>query len=442
MTTISPPDPRLELQKLTVSPVTGMDANVAVPGSKSYTNRYLAIAALSGLETVIEGALLSDDTIYLARAIEAFGHVRAEIDTAAASIRIVPTGKPMRAPAEEIYVGGAGTPLRFLVSLAGHASGTTVITGNSRMQERPVGDLLTSLPPLGVEAVAVRGNGCPPVRVTGGNFRGGATEINGTVSSQFTSSLLISAARAAQDTHITVVGNLISRPYINMTISALAEMGVHVAREGYRKFSVNAGQKFRGGTVRVEPDASGMSYFLAAAAITGGRVAINGIGARSCQGDVGLIRALKTMGCHIDLGDDWVTVTGGALHGIDIDMGGMPDVAPTLAVVAAFARGSTRITGIGSLRVKECDRIAAVTTELRKMGVTVEEFPDALHITGGTPHSAVIDTYDDHRIAMAFAVTGLQIPGVTIRDPGCVAKSFPTFWQCLDGLHPAGQAAS
>lgn len=428
-------DPRLAQEQLTIAPSQPVKGEVRVLGSKSYTNRYIALASLSGEETLISGALLSDDTIYLARAIEAFGHVSVEIDEAAAAIRVIPTGRPMTAPEEEIYVGGAGTPLRFLISMAGHAAGTTVITGNARMQERPMGDLLAALPALGVEAVAVRGNGSPPIRVTGGSFRGGATRISGAVSSQFTSSLLVNSVRAAQDTEVTIVDDLISKPYVEMTIAALAEMGVRVEREGYRRFTVPAGQKIRGGRVTVEPDASGMSYFLVAAAILGGQVTIPGIGDGSHQGDVHLVEVLERMGCGTEIGAHSLTLTGGRLRGIDVDMESMPDVVPSLAIAAAHAEGVTRITDIASLRVKECDRIAAVTAELRKMGIEVEELPDAMYITGGTPHGAVIDTYDDHRIAMSFAIAGLRTEGVVIKDPGCVAKSFPTFWQTLDAAH-------
>lgn len=428
-------DQRLKRDAVTVVPAGSINAEATPLGSKSYTNRYLGIAALSGQETLIEGALLSDDTRYFADAVAKFGHVRTEIDEERSSVRVVPTGDVMRAPVEDLFVGGAGTPLRFLIAMAGHAEGTTTITGNGRMQERPMGDLLSALPLLGVEAVAVRGNGSPPVRVTGGSFRGGRTRISGSVSSQFTSSLLINAIRAEKDTEVSITDDLVSKPYVEMTLAALSEMGVHVEREGYQRFVVAAGQQPRGGRVLVEPDASGMSYLLAAAAVTGGEISVPGIGTDSRQGDIGLVDVLRQMGCSTRTGGRSVTLKGGPLRGVDIDMEAMPDVAPTLAVVAAFAEGDTRITNIGSLRVKECDRIAAVTNELRRMGITVHESPDAMHIVGGTPHGAVIDTYDDHRIAMSFAVAGLRTQGVTIKDPGCVAKSFPSFWQVLDQLH-------
>jgi 3-phosphoshikimate 1-carboxyvinyltransferase len=219
-----------------------------------------------------------------------------------------------------------------------------------------------------------------------------------------------------------------------MTLATLAANGIKVHRDGYRQFTVPAGQSYPGGAATVEPDASGMSYFLAAAAILGGRVTIPGIGADSHQGDVGLVDVLVRMGAHAEVTDSSVTLKGGPLRGIDVDMEAMPDVVPTLAIVAAFAEGNTHITNIASLRIKECDRIAAVTTELRKMGVTVDEYDDAMTIHGGTPHGAVIDTYDDHRIAMSFAIAGLRTGNVVIKDPGCVAKSFPTFWRTLDSL--------
>ncbi|MET9854435.1 3-phosphoshikimate 1-carboxyvinyltransferase [Streptomyces sp. NPDC006450] len=430
-------DPRLKAEQLTVETIDSIDHEVRVLGSKSYTNRQIAIASLAALDGktgVIDGALVSDDTIYFANAVASFGHVGVEIDHDNYRFTLTPTGKPMVAPEDDIFVGGAGTPLRFLISLAGLAEGITTITGNTRMQERPFGDLLAALPGLGVQAVAVRGNGSPPIQVTGGNFVGGKTRISGAISSQYTSSILISSVLAQQDTEIEIVDELVSKPYVEMTLATLAEHGITVERDGYRSFKVPAGQSFKGGHAVVEPDASGLSYFIAAAAILGGRVTIPGIGSTSHQGDVGLAEVLGRMGAHVEITENSITVKGGELHGIEVDMDAMPDVVPSLAAVAAFAQGKTHITNIASLRVKECDRIAAVTTELRKMGITVDEYDDAMTIHGGTPHGAVIDTYDDHRIAMTFAIIGLRTPGVVINDPGCVAKSFPAFWNTLDTL--------
>jgi len=420
--------------ELRVPALAQLDARVSVLGSKSYTNRYIAIASLAGDEVTIDNALLSDDTLLFVAGIEAFGHVRCEVDAAASRICVTPTGQPMSAPNEAIFMGNAGTPLRFLISMAGFAAGQTTITGTARMQERPMADLLLALAPLGVAGESVRGNGSPPISVLGGHFRGGDTRISGAVSSQFTSSLLLNAVHTGQDVQVTIVDDLISKPYVDMTVAAMAEMGVRVDRDGYRAFRVPGGQHYRGGEVTVEPDASGMSYFLAAAAILGGRVRIPGIGSGSQQGDVGFVNVLQQMGCSAELSPDSIMLRGGELRGIDVDMSSMPDVVPTLAIVAAYAQGQTHISGIANLRLKECDRIAAVAVELRKMGIVVDEFDDAMTVHGGDPEPALIETYDDHRMAMSFGVMGLRTDGVRIRDPGCVAKSFPTFWQTLDGL--------
>lgn len=439
MTASQPKNPILNLAEYEVTPIKGVDATVPVLGSKSYTNRHLAMAGLSPEPTTLHGALLSQDTLLLAKALRTFGHVTVDIDEATNKISITPNGAEMVAPEAEIDMHAAGTPIRLLITMAGLASGRTVLTGSERMQERPMGHLLEALEPLGVPATAIKGNNCPPIEVDGPSLSGGSTEIHGTVSSQFTTSLLISAPYAREDVEVNVISELISKPYIDMTIAAMERMGITVERRGYDWFRVAAGQRYKGGDVLVEPDASGMSYFLAAAAILGGRITIPGINDTSVQGDVGLVQAFARMGCRANASGDQITLEGtGTLKGIEIDMSNMPDVAPTLAVVAAYAEGTTHITGIGNLRVKECDRIDAVSTELTKMGVTVRTTEDTMTIEGGQPHGAVIDTYDDHRIAMAFAICGLRTPGVIIRDPGCVTKSFPTFW---DRLAELGQDA-
>jgi 3-phosphoshikimate 1-carboxyvinyltransferase len=427
-------DPRLHASTLEIERLPTLDATVRLPGSKSYTNRALAIAALAEGPTTLHNALLAEDTVLLLEALQALGRVRIVPDSTRGAVLIEPTGQPMTAPTNELYMGNAGTGLRFLTTLVSLAEGRTRITGNARMQERPIGDLIDALRQLGVEAESVRGNGSPPVEVRGPTLRGGSATIRGSISSQFTSSLLISAPRAASDVEILIEDDLVSKPYIDMTIAAMQQFGVDVGRHDHAWFQVRNERRYQGRTFEVEPDASGMSYFLAAAAILNGRVHIPGIGEDSVQGDVGLLDVLARMGCKVELEPSAVTLEGAALGGVDVDMESMPDTAPTLAVVAAFATGDTRIHGIGNLRLKECDRIAAVATELRRMGIAVHEERDALTITGGTPSGAVIDTYDDHRIAMSFAIAGLRTPGVVIRQPGCVVKSFPTFWQALDGL--------
>jgi 3-phosphoshikimate 1-carboxyvinyltransferase len=432
----SAPRPSItDLPETAITPLDELDATVSVVGSKSYTNRFLAIASLCPEQTVLRNALHAQDTILLAQALRSFGHVDVLLDGDSETITVVPNGRPMRAPETEIDMGNAGTPIRFLITMAAFAHGRTVLTGNKRMRERPMGHLLDALRLLGVDARAVEGNGSPPIEIPGPTLHGGSTRIDGTVSSQFTSSLLISAPRAEKGIDLEVVGDLVSKPYVDMTVAALRQTGIEVGRNGYSAFSVQGGQSYRGGEITVEPDASGMSYFLAAAAILGGRITIPGISLDSVQGDVGLVKAFTDMGCTSPVGSDGIALEGGALTGIDIDMTDMPDVVPTLAVVAAYARGRTHITGIGNLRFKECDRIAAVSTELGKMGVTVDTTEDSMTVHGGSePKGAVIDTYDDHRIAMAFAIAGLRTPGVVIRHPACVAKSFPVFWERFESI--------
>lgn len=436
--TTQPKTPVLDLPEYEVTPVTNVDATVQVLGSKSYTNRHLAMAGLSADPTTLHNALLSQDTLLLADALRTFGHVDIAIDESTNTVTVTPNGRKMVAPDHEIHMGNAGTPIRLLITMAALAEGTTVLTGSDRMQERPMGHLLEALAPLGVKAVAVKGNGSPPIAIEGPGLAGGRTDIHGTVSSQFTTSLLLSAPYAGRDVEIRLQSELLSKPYVDMTVAALKRAGVTVERRGYDWFKVAAGQRYQGGDLTVEPDASGMSYFLAAAAILGGRVRIPGIDGTSVQGDVGLVDALVQMGCQAGTTGDAITLQGGeSLRGIEIDMSNMPDVVPTLAVVAAYAQGTTHITGIGNLRFKECDRIDAVSAELTKMGVTVGTTADTMTVEGGSPHGAVIDTYDDHRIAMAFAIGGLRTPGVVIRDPGCVTKSFPTFWERLAELGEA-----
>ncbi|MCZ7431124.1 3-phosphoshikimate 1-carboxyvinyltransferase [Streptomyces sp. WMMC1477] len=432
--------PVLKLSEYEVTPIGRVDGTVQVLGSKSYTNRHLAMAGLSTEPTTLHNALLSQDTLILADALRAFGHVDIAVDEAKNTVTVTPNGNKMTAPADSIHMGNAGTPIRLLITMAGLAEGKTVLTGSERMQERPMGHLLEALAPLGVNAVAVKGNGSPPIEVEGPALSGGRTDIHGTVSSQFTTSLLLSAPYAHKDVEVHLRSELLSKPYVDMTIAALKRAGVTVQRRGYDWFKVAAGQRYQGGDITVEPDASGMSYFLAAAAILDGRVNIPGIDSTSVQGDVGLVDAFVQMGCRADAADGSITLEGTeTLQGIEIDMSNMPDVVPTLAVVAAYAEGTTHIHGIGNLRFKECDRIDAVSTELAKMGVTVRTTADTMTIEGGQPHGAAIDTYDDHRIAMAFAIAGLRTPGVVIKDPGCVTKSFPTFWERLADL---GEAAA
>jgi 3-phosphoshikimate 1-carboxyvinyltransferase len=288
---------------------------------------------------------------------------------------------------------------------------------------------------MGVAARAQNGNGCPPVIIEAGNRRGGRTQVDCSLSSQYLSGLLLAAPCLTKGLVIDVTHGPVSRPYIDMTTDIMDTFGIRLSRDGYACFVVPGGQRYRAGDYTVEPDSSQAGYFWAAAAITGIRVQVSGVTAASRQGDVGLAEILGRMGCRVEHDPQGIAVTGGALRSVTVDMGHMPDMVPTLAVVAAFAQGVTVIRNVAHLRVKESDRLAAVVRELGKMGIRAEAGEDELRVTGGQVRGACIDTYDDHRIAMSFGVAGLKASGVQIADPGCVAKSFPNFWEVLETLY-------
>jgi 3-phosphoshikimate 1-carboxyvinyltransferase len=401
-----------------------------IPGSKSYTNRALVLAAQRMGKTSVVGGLDCDDTRRLAAALASFDGL---VVTATPDGFAVERKKEvLGAPTAEIHMGAAGTPARFMLSFAASARGATVVTGTPRLCERPMGDILTSLRALGIRCECLGKEGCLPVRVHGGRPSGDLWRIHGGVSSQFTSSLLLFAAQQPGPKPITIEieGNQVSRPYVEMTRALMATVGIRTERAREDRIVVTPARP-NVAALQVEADASGMSYFLAAAAVTGTTVEIPGIGGGSAQGDVGLARAFERMGCDVELGSERIRITGRALTGIDIDMETMPDVVLTLAAVAARAKGTTRITNIANLRVKECDRIHAAASELARLGVTVEEGKDFLVIQPRPLVAAEIHTYDDHRVAMAFSILGLVHAGVSIEDPECVTKSFPGFWSEL-----------
>jgi 3-phosphoshikimate 1-carboxyvinyltransferase len=294
--------------------------------------------------------------------------------------------------------------------------------------------LLEALRQLGVEAVSERGDGCPPVRVAGG-LTGGRAQLSGAISSQYLSALLFIGALAPKGLELDITGELVSRPYVDLTLEVLGDFGISYYREGYRYFQLPGGQCYLPQAYAIEADASSASYFWAAAALTGGRVTITNLSLESSQGDAAFPRVLAAMGCTVSENPAGLTLQGGPLQGVTVDMAAMPDLVPTLAVLAAFAAGDTVITGVAHLRHKESDRLAAVATELAKMGVTARETQDGLVIRGGAPRGAVIHTYTDHRIAMSFAVAGLKAAGMVITDPDCVAKSFPDFWEFFHRLY-------
>ena len=406
-----------------------------IPGSKSIANRALLIAALADGPSTLDGMLLSDDTRYMAEALVALG-LDVRLDEAAERAEVVGGGGTFPAREAELFVGNAGTAMRFLVAALTLGHGEYLIDGVERMRKRPIGDLLEALEQLGAYVASEHGTDCPPVRVQASGLPGGSCRMPGNRSSQFFSALLMAAPYARDGVEITVEGDLVSKPYMTMTAAVMRDFGVEAEldTEHWTQFRVAPGQRYTGRHYRIEPDASNASYFFAAAAVTGGRVRVDGLGTRSTQGDLQFVRALERMGATVDIGEDATEVQGppeGALRGIEIDMNAISDTAQTLAAIAPFAEGPTTIRGIHHARLKETDRVAAVATELRKLGQRVEEVEDGLTIHPAPVTPAEIETYDDHRMAMSFAITGLRAEGVRILDPGCVAKTFPTYFQRL-----------
>jgi 3-phosphoshikimate 1-carboxyvinyltransferase len=417
-----------------IKPVDKVHATLTLPGSKSYTHRALVAAALAQGESLLTNALDAEDTRLTAQALAQLG---AGIDWRQDGVRVQGTGGRWQPVVAPIYLGNSGTSMRFLTALAALGQGEYRLTGSPRLCQRPQGELLEALAQLGVQAVSEKGDGCPPVMVHGG-LRGGKANLSGAISSQYLSALLFISPLAPQGAAIEITGDLVSRPYVDLTLDVLGDFGISYYREGYRYFHLPGGQCYLAQDYAIEADASSASYFWAAAALTRGRVTIANLFADSSQGDVGFLKVLEQLGCRVSSGEAGLTVEGGPLQGVEVDMAAMPDLVPTLAVLAAFAQGETVITGVSHLRHKESDRLAAVAAELGKMGITVRETADGLVITGGEPHGAAIDTYQDHRIAMSFAVAGLRAPGTVINDPDCVAKSFPEFWDYFAKLRGGG----
>jgi 3-phosphoshikimate 1-carboxyvinyltransferase len=408
-------------------------ASIRVPGSKSLTNRALPIAAWADGSSRLTGALESDDTRVMVDALRTLG-ITVEHDPAAAVIRVEGCAGEVPARDASLDLANSGTSLRFLSAMLATARGTFRLDGAPRMRERPIADLLAALNALGARARSDRGNGCPPITIEAGGLRGGYACVKGDISSQFASGLLMALPYASDPTQLEVKGTLVSRPYVAMTFSVMDAFGVTVARREFRRFDIHPAP-YRGRDYAIEPDASAASYFFALAALTGGTITVDGLGTSSVQGDMQFVDVLEHMGCTVSRAPFRTTVTGGPLRAVDVDMNALSDTVMTLAVVALFASGVSRIRNVAHIRHKESDRVAALATELRKLGAVVDEHPDGLVIdppAAGQLQPARIATYDDHRMAMAFALAGLLIPGVEIDDPGCVAKTYPGFWSDLD----------
>ena len=407
-----------------------MDARVHVPGSKSITNRALVAAALAPGRSVLTGALAAEDTRAMRDVLTDLGVTVGATDDETTLTVDGCAGAP--GPVSGRLDGrSAGTVARFLPPLLALGEGPYVLDGSAQMRTRPLGAGIAALRMLGVDVAWEGAQGHLPIRVTGSGGRvAPAVAVRADVSSQYTSGLLLSAPCFADGLELSVVGAVVSRPYLEMTTAVMAAFGARVEATGDGYVVAPGG--YRPSQYAIEPDASAASYFFAAAAITGGRVVVEGLGADSLQGDLGFVRVLERMGCVVDIRAGETELRGPAtLAGVEVDLRELSDTAQTLAVVAPFASSPTRITGIGFIRNKESDRVGAVATELRRAGIDAVEEPDGLLIGPGTPRAARIATYEDHRMAMSFALLGLRTPGIVIEDPGCVSKTFPAYFAAL-----------
>ncbi|URD87712.1 3-phosphoshikimate 1-carboxyvinyltransferase [Musa troglodytarum] len=435
--------------EIVLQPIKEISGTVKLPGSKSLSNRILLLAALSEGTTVVDNLLNSDDVRYMLAALRTLG-LSVEDDVATKRATVVGCGGQFPVGEEskqevELFLGNAGTAMRPLTAAVTAAGGNAsyVLDGVPRMRERPIGDLVAGLKQLGADVDCFMGTNCPPVRVNAmGGLPGGKVRLSGSISSQYLTALLMAAPLALGDVEIEIIDKLISIPYVEMTLKLMERFGVKVEHsDNWDRFYIKGAQKYKSpGKAYVEGDASSASYFLAGAAVTGGTVTVEGCGTSSLQGDVKFAEVLEKMGAKVSWTENSVSVTGpprdpskkGHLRGIDVNMNKMPDVAMTLAVVALFADGPTAIRDVASWRVKETERMVAICTELRKLGATVKEGPDYCIITPPEKLNITeIDTYDDHRMAMAFSIAACADVPVTIRDPGCTRKTFPDYFDVL-----------
>lgn len=407
-----------------------VDAVIEAPPSKSYTQRALIVASLADEKSVIKNPLFSDDTSYMVSALKQFG---IKIEKKGKDLIVYGTRGILKSPQKNIFTGNAGTTMRFLTAFAALANGEAIISGDKRMQQRPIQDLLDALSQLGVKSES--DNGYPPVKIFGGSFNGGNAKLKGSISSQYLSSILMCAPYAKKGVTIDVTGNLTSKPYVDITLDVMGNFGINVKNKNYKKLIIKNNKKYKSRDYKIEGDASSASYFFAAAAVAKGKVRVKNINPSTKQGDIGFVHILKKMGCGVRKGRDFIEVRGGNLKSVDVDMNSMPDAVPTLAVTSVFAESTTTIRNVANLRCKETDRLKALAFELRKIGANVEELQDCLKIKRRRLQKAIIETYNDHRMAMGFAVAGLAINGIRIKNPKCVAKSFPDFWEKFNELY-------
>ena len=419
------------------SPVIG---SLRPPGSKSITNRALIVAALAKGTSHLRGVLNSQDTQVMLESLRRMG-LNIEHRTDIAEVIIEGCGGKPAANSADLWLENSGTSIRFLTAFCSLGTGTFRLDGNERMRQRPIRDLVETLNSLGVDVTCESKSDsaadtipdCPPVLVNAAGLNGGTAEIAGEISSQYLSGLLMASPAAESSVTLKLQGKLVSKPYIEMTMGVMARFGVIINNDVSGTYRIEP-QSYTAIEYDVEPDATASSYFFAAAAITGGRVTVEGLSAYALQGDIKFVDVLENMGCKVDRQPDRITVQGGDLKGVEIDMNEISDTAQTLAVVAIFADGPTTIRNVAHMRVKETDRISALVTELRRMGLQADEFEDGLTIHPGVPHPTCIQTYDDHRMAMSFALAGLKVPGIEIANPECTQKTYPQFFTDLETI--------
>lgn len=416
--------------------VNSVEGEINLPGSKSLSNRALLLAALAPGQTTLLNLLRSEDT---QRMVEALTQLGVSLTMNDDWSRCVVSGHDglFQAPNEhKFFLGNAGTAIRPLTSILAMMQGNFIVDGDQYMRERPINHLVEALKQLGASIEYLGEENCPPLRVIGGSIRGGKVEIKGDISSQYLTSLLLALPLAPKDSEVSVIGEQVSKPYLDLTLDIMSKFGVNARHENHQYFTIPGGQSYQSpGTYLIEGDASSASYFFAAAAIAGGTVRVNGIGSNSVQGDIEFLDAIEAMGAVVSRQSDSVEVSGGALKGIDMDLNHIPDAAMTIAAMALFAEGTTIIRNIYNWRVKETDRMFAMATELRKLGATVEAGHDYIVIEPPEKiQSASIDTYGDHRIAMCFSLASLSDAEVTINNPEVTAKTFPDYFDVFASI--------
>lgn len=409
-----------------------IEAAIRPPGSKSITNRAMICAALAQGESRLRGVLDSEDTHVMIAALRQLGLRVERVESMADTWTIEGSGGMFPHRSGEIFVANSGTTVRFLAAALAAVGGDYVLDGIPRMRERPIADLVDALRQLGASAEA-SATGCPPVRIGGTGLRGGAAKVQGNISSQFLSGLLMAAPYAASDVQLEVVGQLVSQPYVHMTLGVMKSFGVDAAAAAdLSSFKIRGNQRYQAAAYDIEPDASAASYFWGAAAVTGGSVFVEGLNRQALQGDVAFCECLRQMGCRVEYETAGTRVSGRASRGITVDMNAISDTVQTLAAVALFADGPTTVTGVAHIRHKETDRIGDLARELRKLGAEVDETDDGLTITPQKLTGCALDTYNDHRMAMSLALVGLKIPDVLINNPGCTAKTYPQYFADLE----------